>query len=138
MDLIFYPTLWSRINKCMKKKKDRLSHKQFQMLRIAHKDTYQADKWLHEIGLNANTFPDIHIKLLQAKRQAHAIINHHLDLLTSEQRTTIEHFQRLMRGKKTRKHLKPNAANSVLNIASKINRKMFKQHRQTQATKGTT
>ena len=138
MDLIFYPTLWSRINKCMKKKKDRLSHKQFQMLRIAHNDTHQADKWLHDIGLNANTFPDTHIKLLQAKRQAHAIINHHLDLLTHDQQTTIEHFQRLMRGKKTRKHLKPNAANSVLNIASKINRKIFKQHRQTQATTGTT
>jgi hypothetical protein len=122
----------------MKKKKDQLSHKQFHMLRIAHKDTYQADKWLHDIGLNANTFPDTHIKLLQAKRQAHAIINHHLDLLTHEQRTTIEHFQQLMRGKKTPKHLKPNAANSVLNIASKINRKIFKQHRQTQATTGTT
>ena len=120
----------------MKKKKDRLSHKQFQMLRVAHKETYQADKWLHDIGLNANTFPDTHIKLLQAKRQAHAIINHHLDLLTHDQQTTIEHFQRLMRGKKTRKHLKANAANSVLNIASKINRKIFKQHRQTQETTG--
>jgi hypothetical protein len=116
-----------------KKDKDKLSPKQFQMLRIAHMDTYTTDKWVHEMGMDVRTFQSTPLKLLQAQKQAHAITTHHGNLLTEDQRHTLEHFQKLMNNKKTRKHLKPDAANSVLNISSKVNRKLFKQHRQLQA-----
>jgi len=116
-----------------KKDKDKLSPKQFQMLRIAHKDTYETNKWVHEMGMDVGSFQSTHLKLLQAQQQAHVITAHHGKFLTEQQRHTLEHFQKLMNNKKTRKHLKPDAANSVLNISSKVNRKLFKQHRQLQA-----
>ena len=116
-----------------KKDKDKLNPKQYQMLRVAHKNTIQTDKWLHGTGLDAGTFQSTHIKLLQAQQQAHVIIKHHSKLLTEQQRHTLEHFQHLMHNKKTRKHLKPNAGKSVLNISSKINRQLFRQYRQLQA-----
>lgn len=89
-------------------------------------DTLQTDKWLSSNGFDANTFSSTHIKLLQAQQQAHQILNEHQHLLTNEQRRTLENFKTIMAKKRKREKLKPSAAFPILNIASKINRQLFK------------
>jgi hypothetical protein len=128
----FIGFVWSLLNTFMKNKKkpkDILTHKQFQIARQSHIDTLSANYWLTEVGLNADTFGITHIRLLQAQQQAHALLSQHSNLLTQSQRTTLEHFQQAMTNKRTRNRLKPVSANPVLNISSKINRQLFKQHR---------
>ena len=112
-----------------KKKKDILTHKQFQILRHSHIDTWTTNEWLWKQGLNESIFTNIHFKLLQAQQAAHALLTHHSNLLNHSQRTTLENFQQLMAHKRTRNSLKPTAAHPILNISSKINRQLFKQHR---------
>ena len=85
--------------------------------------------WLRDNGIAVQTFGTTHIRLLQAQQQAHALLTNHSNLLTQSQRTTLEQFQQAMSNKRTRCRLKPTSANPVLNISSKINRQLFKQHR---------
>ena len=113
----------------MKSKKDILTDKQFHINQRSAADTQTAKEWLAEVGMNANTFGTTHIRLLEAQQQAHALLTHHGNLLTTSHRETLEHFQQLMANKRTRDRLKPQAANPILNISSKINRQLFKQHR---------
>jgi hypothetical protein len=117
-----------------KKPKDILTHKQFEILRQSHIDTYETNEWLWKEGFNESTFNSTHIKLLQAQQQAHALLTYHSNLITTSQAATLRHFQHLMANKNTRIKLKPSAANPVLNISSKINRQLFKQHRQLSPT----
>ena len=113
----------------MKKKKGLLTDKQFQINQRSAADTQTAKEWLAQAGLNSNTFGTTHIRLLQAQQQAHALLTHHSNLLNHSQRTALENFQQLMAHKRSRDRLKPTAANPILNISSKINRQLFKQHR---------
>ena len=114
----------------MRSKKNTLTDKQFQILQRSAADTLAAKEWLEQTGFHSTTFGTTHIRLLQAQQQAHALLTHHSNLLTHSQRTTLENFQQLMAHKRTRDRLKPAAANPILNISSKINRQLFKQHRQ--------
>jgi hypothetical protein len=118
--------VWSLLNKCMNK-----HEQQYQIHRHETTDTITADKWISASGLDVRTFSSTHIRLLQAQQQASTILKHHLNLLTNSQRRTLEHFQKQMAHKNTRIKLKPQAAIPVLNISSKINRQLFKQHRKT-------
>ena len=126
----FKQIVWSLLNTFMRNKKDLLTDKQFHINQRSAADTQTAKEWLAEVGLNANTFGTTHIRLLQAQQQAYALLTHHSNLLTASQRNTLEHFQQLMAHRRTRDRLKPSAANPILNISSKINRQLFKQHRQ--------
>ena len=103
---------------------------QHQIRKYETADTIKANEWLVDAGFNAQTFGTTHIRLLQAQKQAHALLTHHSNLLTQSQRTTLEEFQQAMSNKRSRCRLKPASANPVLNISSKINRQLFKQHRQ--------
>jgi hypothetical protein len=93
-------------------------------------DTDAANLWIEQQGLNRHTFSSTNHRLLQAQIQAHVLLTRHRDLLSYSQRSTLEDFQQLMAHPKTRKRLKPTAAQPILNISSKINRQLFKQHRQ--------
>lgn len=102
---------------------------QHQIRKYETADTIKANEWLADAGFNAQTFGTTHIRLLQAQQQAHALLTQNSNLLTQSQRTKLETFQHQMAHKNTRIKLKPTAANPVLNISSKINRQLFKQHR---------
>lgn len=75
-------------------------------------------------------FDQTDVDLLRAQQQSHILLTQHLDLLTLEQERMLRHFQQQMDNKRTRNKLKPAAAYLVLNIASKVHRQLFKQHRQ--------
>ena len=103
---------------------------QHQIQQQTRNDTLTADKWLAKQGIDTNIVSTTHIRLIQAQRQAHQLLTLNSNLLTTEQQRTLSNFQQLMAHKRTRSKLKPQAANQVLNISSKINRQLFKQHRQ--------
>lgn len=109
--------VWSLLNKCMNKYKNFMD------------DGLTAD-WLRDNGIAVQTFGNTHIRLLQAQQQAHALLTQHSNLLITSQRTTLEKFLHQMSRKDKRSRLKPQAAHPVLNISSKINRQLFKQHKQ--------
>lgn len=102
---------------------------QHQIRRHETTDTITTDKWIAASGLDVIRFGSTHIRLLQAQQQATTILQNHINLLTNSQRRTLEYFQKQMAHKNTRIKLKPQAAIPVLNISSKINRQLFKQHR---------
>jgi hypothetical protein len=93
------------------------------------RDTNNANDWLSENGWDTSIFATTHVRLLQAQQQAHTLLTQYSNLLTEQQRKTLQEFQHKMQTKHIRCKLKPNAANAVLNISSKINRQLFKQHR---------
>ena len=112
-----------------KKAKDILTHRQFEINKRCDEDTIKSNDWLLANGFNTDSCFAADLKLLQAQKQAHTLLKHHIELLTLEQETTLRNFQHMMTRKNTRKKLQPKAAIPVLNISSKINRQLFKQHR---------
>ena len=86
--------------------------------------------WLRDNGITEREFQKYHTILLQAQRNAHTIINQHSDLLNPQQLQAVQKFAKLMRSKKSHQTVKPTAANTTLNISSKVNRQLFRQHRQ--------
>jgi len=92
-------------------------------------DALTAD-WLRDNGIAVNSFATTHVKLLQAQQTAHTLLTQNKDLLTTSQIKTLMAFQRSMSNKSARAKLKPEHAYPVLNINTKINRQLFKLHKQ--------
>ncbi len=92
-------------------------------------DALTAD-WLRDNGIAVNSFATTHVKLLQAQQTAHTLLTQNKDLLTTSQIKTLKAFQRTMSNKKARAKLKPENAYPILNISTKVNRQLFKLHKQ--------
>jgi hypothetical protein len=92
-------------------------------------DALTAD-WLRDNGIVVNSFATTHVKLLQAQQTAHTLLTQNKDLLTTSQIKTLKAFQRTMSNKKARTKLKPENAYPILNISTKVNRQLFKLHKQ--------
>jgi hypothetical protein len=112
-----------------KKAKDILTHSQFEINKRCDEDTIESNDWLAANGLKTDSFFSTDLKLIQAQKQAHTLLKHHIELLSLEQETTLRNFQHLMTHKNTRIKLQQKAAIPVLNISSKIHRQLFKQYR---------
>jgi len=113
-----------------KKDKDKLSHAQFEILRKQGKDVRITEKWIKDTGLNVCVFNRLPVQVLKAQQVAHTLLTQNLNLLTTEQIKTLRAFQRKVGNTKNHKSLKPTTAYPVLNINNKINRQLFKKHRQ--------
>jgi len=107
------------------------NEQQYQIRTRERADTADADRWLASQGLSAGSFAGTPTRLLQAQRQAHVLLSQHKELLTQEQRATLEGYQKKMADRKARTRIKPKLVNEVLNIGSKINRQVFKLYKQT-------
>ena len=92
-------------------------------------DALTAD-WLRDNGIAVNKFQNTHIKLLQAQQSANTLLTQHQKLLTSTQIKALKQFQHKMANKRARVKLKPEAAYTVLNISTKINRQLFSLNKQ--------
>ena len=115
----------------MKQRKDKLTHAQFGILRKQTQSKLATEKWLKSTGFNTATFNNQNPKLLQAQKTAHTLLTQHQNLLTTEQTKTLRDFKRRVGNTKLCNKLKPEAAYPILNIATKINRQLFKQYKQT-------
>ena len=87
--------------------------------------------WLRDNGITVRVFNTADAKLLQAQKTAHTLLTQNLNLLTPEQISTLQAFTKRIKSKHTRAKLKPKHAYPILNNATKINRQLFKQYKQT-------
>ena len=110
--------------------KDRLTQAQMQIADRAKAKTNEVDDWIKTEGLDVQSFAQTNTRLLQAQRQAHALLINHAHLLSFDQVHVLEKFQQQMAKMRTRSKIKPSAAIPILNISTKINRQLFKQYRQ--------
>lgn len=94
------------------------------------KDDALAADWLRDNGIVVESFTNTHVELLQAQQTAHTLLTQSQHLLTTNQIQTLKAFQRKMAAKDTRAKLKPEHAYPILNINTKINRQLFKVHKQ--------
>jgi len=115
-----------------KKANDKLSHKQIDLFRKHKSDTALTADWLKDNNLDTPYFNTTNINLLQATKSANELLNNHIQLLTNEQISNLNHFLKLMANKNTRSKLKSQHAYPILNINTKINRLLFKKFKQTQ------
>ena len=96
--------------------------------------------WMREMGLDYKTFNTAKLNALRAKTMAHTLLTQHLELLNESQIQTLKAFQQTTATKKDIQLVSDAFCQAVMNIHTKINRKLFKQHRKikrqnTQATK---
>ena len=87
-------------------------------------DALTAD-WLRDNGIAIKKFITTDVKLLKAQQTAHTLLTQNITLLTTSQIKKLKAFQRKMANKRTREKLKPEAAYTILNISTKINRQLF-------------
>ena len=113
-----------------KKDKDKLTYAQYEIQRKEGKDVLTTEKWIKDTGITVCVFNHLPVQVLKAQQIAHTLLTHNLNLLTTEQIKTIRAFQRKVGNTKNHKNLKPSTSYPILNISNKINRQLFKQHKQ--------
>ncbi len=107
-----------------------LTNKQYEVNRKQQQDTWAADNWIREQGYTIKDFDNLSSFVLYAQRQAHLILKHHKNLITEDQQATLVAYHRKYFDYSKRKNIKEKEAKRVLNISSKVNRKLFKLYRQ--------
>jgi hypothetical protein len=88
----------------------------------------QTDKWLKSNGLNSNTFCDTPLNLAQAQKTAYNLLKHHSELLTVNESQLLKTFLFQLRQKCLIKKVLIANLYRVMNLGTKINREVFKQH----------
>jgi predicted glycoside hydrolase/deacetylase ChbG (UPF0249 family) len=109
--------------------KTKLTEKQFQIHYKHTADTWAVDSWIRDQGFTLKAFTQIEGKILKAQQQAHLILKHHPQFIDESQRRILVTFHRKFFNDEKRKTITAEAALKVLNIATKINRKLFNAHR---------
>jgi hypothetical protein len=88
----------------------------------------ELNKWLKSNGLNPNTFCDTPLSMVQAQKTAHNLLKHHADLLTPQEAKLLKTFLFQLQHKCLLKKVLIANLYKVLNLGTKINREVFKQH----------
>lgn len=115
----------SCINTCMNK-----HDLQQQIQRQENRDTWRANQWMQSQGYSAESFAGLDVIYLQAQRIAYNCLKHHGRMLTASEAQTLNNFLQALENKAKRRRLKPAQAYKIMNIGKRINRQLFKQHRQ--------
>ena len=95
-----------------------------------YKAQQQTDAWLRTNGLDTRTFSTTNPRILKAQQAATLLLNQNRNLLDSDLKRLLENFQRCYANTKKRDKITDGECYRVLNIQTKINRVLFKQHRQ--------
>jgi len=103
---------------------------QYQIRKQEQQDTQQADTWIKQQGMNTGTFSFTNLQLLQAQQTAQTLLTAHRHLLNQKQIQTLKKFQQKIKNKRISTKLNPKTAYRVLNIGTKINRQLFRVHKQ--------
>lgn len=109
------------LNTCMKKIDDLT----YQQQRQERKNDNTTQQWLALNGLNANTFVDLDLNLIQAQRIATNTLKFSGKHLSQSEANTLGIFIQAMRSDKTRSKLTQASVYKVLNIGKAANRKIY-------------
>jgi len=112
------------------KKANQITSKQFQINRIANYQTEFTNSWLRNNGINPRNFDTIDSIFIKAQQTAFDLVKNHSNLLTDAQLKKIKLFIQKIQGTSKNKQLKPNFAQSILNMGTKIKRQAHKQQQQ--------
>jgi len=91
-----------------------------------YKALKQTSKWLKENGLNEKYFAEVELHLVRAQKTATNILKSNSRMLGQHEAETLNSFLKAMDNKAKRAKLTATSAYKVMNIATSVNRKMFK------------
>jgi hypothetical protein len=94
------------------------------------RDTALTDNWLKSKGLKEADLLSSETLLLQAQTTAHELLQHHSALIDRAKHEWLVDFSKRSKNSRQRQRIKDKEYYAVLNYAKKINRQVFKQHRQ--------
>jgi hypothetical protein len=92
---------------------------------------YKTDRWLKSVYITPKFLSDsdIAIEFLQAQKEAETLLRNFPKYLNDSQSYQLVNFLRRLENRRLRKLMPISAAYSVLNIATKVNRKCFRDYR---------
>ena len=92
---------------------------------------YRTDRWLKSIHITPKFLSDTDIdtEFLQAQREAEMLLRKFPQYLTKSQSYQLVNFLRRLANRRLRQAMPVSAAHAVLNIAAKVNRQCFREHR---------
>ncbi len=85
--------------------------------------------WLKSEGLDADTFTDAVLPLIQAQRIAHNCLKHYGRFLGPNEAAVLNTFLKALTNQARRRRITQAQIHKVMNIGSQVNRKAFKQLR---------
>ncbi|MCD8523957.1 MAG: hypothetical protein LRY72_17095 [Saccharospirillaceae bacterium] len=95
-----------------------------------NRDKWRTNRWMQSQGFSAESFAGLDLIYLQAQRIAYICLKHHGRMLTANEAQTLKNFLQALQTKAKQRRLKPAQAYKIMNIGKRINRQLFKQHRQ--------
>lgn len=104
-----------------------LNEKQKAIQSKSRRDNNATDKWLRKNGINPQFVGSTDTKLLKAQQEAQILLTNYRHLLTNSQIKKLNNFKRKMNTNEIRVQMKPDAANKVFNISTKIVRTLHRQ-----------
>lgn len=93
------------------------------------KDDALAADWLRDVGLDYKTFSTAKLNAIRAQTMAHTLLTQHRTLLTNSQISTLTAFQQATATKRDLLRVSDAFCQAVMNIHTRVNRKLFQQHR---------
>jgi hypothetical protein len=95
------------------------------------------DRWLAQVHITPSFLSDTDIptEFLIAQKEAEALLRNFAHHLTNAQSYQLVQFLKRLRVRKKREVMSIDTAYAVLNIASKVNRKLFAENRQREKAK---
>jgi hypothetical protein len=98
---------------------------------------YATDKWLKSVHITPKYLADttIETEFLFAQREAETLLKEFSGYLDVRQSYVLCNYLKRLKNAKLRNKMSISAAHQVLNIASKVNRKLFVAHKQLIKTK---
>jgi hypothetical protein len=98
---------------------------------------YATDKWLKSVHITPKYLADttIETEFLFAQREAETLLKEFSSYLDVRQSYVLCNYLKRLKNAKLRNKMSISAAHQVLNIASKVNRKLFVAHKQLIKTK---
>ena len=117
--------LISQLNKFMNKHELKQ-----QIIRRTALDDHKTRGWLKSEGLDADTFTETALPLIQAQRIAHNCLKHYGRFLGANEAAVLNTFLKALTNQAQQKRITQAQVHKVMNIGSQVNRKAFRQHRQ--------
>jgi len=93
-------------------------------------DDRKTRSWLKSEGLDADTFTDAALPLIQAQRIAHNCLKHYGRFFGPNEAAVLNTFLKALTNQARRRRITQAQIHKVMNIGSQVNRKAFKQLRQ--------